>query len=169
MNQPPSNLGRRGFLGTITGSVLAFAYAPWQRFLEWLKDEQTIAVEEALLSCLLIEPSLMNTALREFNDMDFTFWEDMLIFESLAEMHLRGEVINVITLTLNLRERNNLLEDCGGAEEITRISMLLPTAASYQHYAKKFQKLAAEKHERIEKLRARIYSGRRDRSHLPNT
>jgi replicative DNA helicase len=126
-------MSRRGFLGTVTGSALAFFAGSSPQLAAWIKAERSLAVEKALLSCLLIDPSLMERAWMELHSWMFISRKHLLIFWRLKFMHLFCGGIDFITLAQLLRD-NGQFEECGGAAYLTEIFTFVPTAANYRHY-----------------------------------
>lgn len=96
---------------------------------------QDIEAEKALLGCMLLDEETRLSIL-EFVKKDF-FYDSahQHIFSSIATLFEKGKKCDLITLSHQLKQ-DGKLEEVGGAEYLTEILELIPSAAFGEEYAK---------------------------------
>ena len=122
---------------------------------EGLKDKVPSHNEEAevaTLGALLLDPEALATVIRYLRPEDFYKTAHQRIFQSILTLFDRNAAIDLITLTEQLREAG-LLEACGGAAYIARLTSAVPTSANVKYYAQIVQECS------IRRNLARIASG----------
>ncbi len=96
---------------------------------------QNLEAEQSVLGGILIENSAINkvTEILEVND----FYRDAhrKIFNALIDLSERDEPADLITLTNELRKKNQL-DAIGGASYLASLIDSVPTAANIEYYAK---------------------------------
>lgn len=90
--------------------------------------------EESVLGGILVDNFTMNLATEILKPADFYKKAHFKIFEAMAALHDRGEAIDAITLSEELK-KTNILEECGGLEMISRLATSTPSAANIVYYA----------------------------------
>lgn len=95
----------------------------------------SIEAEEAVLGSLLIDPDALfevSTFLRP----DFFYREqNKWIYQSILDLHDRREPVDLITLTEELRRREQL-EELGGEAYVIGLINIVPTSINAKHYGK---------------------------------
>ena len=102
-----------------------------------LKDRippHNLEAEIATLGALLLDAEAITTVIRYLRAEDFYKTPHQRIYQSILNLFDRNEAIDLITLTEELKG-NNLLEACGGAAYISRLTSAVPTSANVQYYA----------------------------------
>ncbi|MCL4489521.1 MAG: replicative DNA helicase [Chloroflexi bacterium] len=94
-----------------------------------------IEAEEAVLGALLIDPDAIIKVAPILRAEDFYLEKHAWIFEAIFALHERREPIDFLTVVSEL-ERNNRLNDTGGAAYITALINAVPTAVHIEHYAR---------------------------------
>lgn len=96
---------------------------------------QNLEAEQSVLGSMLIEKEAILRAMEILRPEDFYRDAHRGIFETIVSMYDRGEAIDLITVSENLRQRG-ILEDIGGLAYLTTLANAVPTAANVEHYAK---------------------------------
>jgi replicative DNA helicase len=91
--------------------------------------------EQAVLGSILLEPSVIVTVTERLRPEDFYRQAHQRLFQVMVELSERGEPVDLVTLTSELRDRK-LLEEVGGVPYLTELSSVVPTAANVEYYAK---------------------------------
>ena len=89
--------------------------------------------EEAVLGSLLIDPDAVLKVASFLEADDFYRERNGWIYRAILELHERREPADFVTLCDEL-ERNNLLQEIGGAGYITQLINNVPSAAYIEHY-----------------------------------
>ncbi len=122
---------------------------------EGLKDKVPSHNEEAevaTLGALLLDSEALATVIRYLRPEDFYKTAHQRIYQSILTLFDRNAAIDLITLTEQLREAG-LLEACGGAAYVARLTSAVPTSANVKYYAQIVQECS------IRRNLARIASG----------
>jgi len=90
--------------------------------------------EVATLGALLLDTEALAVVIRYLRPEDFYKTSHQRIYQSILALFDRNEAIDLITLTEALREAG-LLEACGGAAYIARLTSAVPTSANVRYYA----------------------------------
>lgn len=96
---------------------------------------QSIEAEQSLLGAMMLEQTAMHAGLAKLKSSDFYRPTHSEIFDALSALAVRGEPVDQITLTEELRKRETLME-VGGTEYLFSLVDTLPTAANVEHYAR---------------------------------
>lgn len=89
--------------------------------------------EEAVLGSLLIDPDAVLKVASFLEAEDFYRERNGWIYRAILGLHERREPADFVTLCDEL-ERNNLLQEIGGAAYITQLINNVPSAAYIEHY-----------------------------------
>ncbi len=108
--------------------------------------------EIATLGALLLDPESIAVVLRYLRAEDFYRSAHKKIYQAILDLFSRGEAIDLITLTEELKTKE-VLDSCGGAAYISKLTSEVPTSANVEYYAKIVQGLS------IRRRLARIASG----------
>jgi replicative DNA helicase len=103
-----------------------------------LRDSVPSHNDEAEVACLgavLIDPEALPTIIHLVRPEDFYKAAHQRIYEAVLGLFDRGQSIDLITLTDELRARG-ALEQCGGLASISRLTSAVPTSANVEFYAK---------------------------------
>ncbi len=93
-----------------------------------------IEAEQATLGAMLIEPGATARAMAIVEEDDFYPEAHRIIFHAMAAAAQRGEPVDLVTVSAELR-RNGQLEAVGGGEYLTALIGRVPTAAHVTRYA----------------------------------
>jgi replicative DNA helicase len=91
--------------------------------------------EIATLGAVLIDPEALPTIIPLLRPEDFYRGAHQRIFEAVLSLFDRGQSIDLITLSDELRTRGTL-EICGGGAYISRLTSAVPTSANVEFYAR---------------------------------
>jgi len=90
--------------------------------------------EIATLGALLLDPEALSTVIHYLRPEDFYKTAHQRIYQAILNLFDRTEAIDLITLTEELNN-DNLLEACGGAAYVSRLTSAVPTSANVRYYA----------------------------------
>ncbi len=93
-----------------------------------------VEAEEAVIGSLLIDPEALFQVTPFLKGDDFYIQKNAWIYEAILALHERREPIDFVTLCDEL-ERNEQLEDLGGAAYITHLINVVPSAIHVEAYA----------------------------------
>jgi len=96
--------------------------------------------EKAVLGSILIEPSAFERAADLCEERHFYTKANRLVWRAMAELTKRGEAVDTVTVTDELRKQGTLAE-AGGTGVLAELVNAVATAAHVEHYAR----LVAEK------------------------
>ena len=94
---------------------------------------QAIEVEEAILGALLLEKD----AISKVSLSADMFYKDtnQVIFKSIEKLNKAGKTIDLITVTVDLKN-SGLIDSVGGPIEITKLTSKVSSAANIEQYAR---------------------------------
>lgn len=93
-----------------------------------------LEAEQAVLGSMMIDREAVYTATEVLEPESFYKEAHQLIFSALLALDAKREPIDMITLTEELRQENNL-EKVGSVAYVAAIANVVPTAANVRHYA----------------------------------
>jgi len=96
---------------------------------------QNTEAEQATIGSMLLERDAIVKALDIVGAEDFYKDAHRVIFETIVNMYDRGEPIDLVTVTEELR-KHGALEKVGGVSYITTLAGVVPTAANVEYYAR---------------------------------
>lgn len=91
--------------------------------------------EIATLGAVLLDPEALGQVLGHLRPGDFYRNAHARIFEAVLALYERGEEIDLITLTQELRTRA-ALDGVGGAGYVSSLTSAVPTSANVEYYAR---------------------------------
>lgn len=95
---------------------------------------QSIEAEESILSTILLDNSTLLDVLELLKPEDFYRTAHQKIFTAIDTLFSKAEPVDLITLTNELRD-NDQLEEIGGAAYLARLVDTVPSAINVRHYA----------------------------------
>jgi replicative DNA helicase len=95
----------------------------------------SIEAEQSVLGAMLLDREAIISASGQIKPEDFYRDSHREVFEAVMELFEKGEPVDLVTLTEQLRQRNTL-EAVGGVGFLTDISSSVPTTANAAHYAR---------------------------------
>lgn len=90
--------------------------------------------EQSVLGAIFLEPQAIVTASETLLTDDFYQASHRLIFDAMLRLSDLGKAIDILTVTEELSNRNEL-EDVGGISYMTELANAVPTAANVAYYA----------------------------------
>ena len=96
---------------------------------------QNIEAEQSVLGAMLIEKEALLTGAELLRSQDFYKDSHRLIFSSLLLLAEKGDAVDLVTLSEELR-RQKVLEEVGGAVYLTTLANATPTAAHIEYHAR---------------------------------
>ena len=91
--------------------------------------------EKAAIGALLLDGEELSSVLKYLRHSDFYTNPHKKIFKGIVNLFQKGEAIDLITLTEELRSEGEL-NNCGGAAYISSLTSAVPTSANIEYYAK---------------------------------
>lgn len=91
--------------------------------------------EQAVLGSMLLDGAAALAALEMLRPDDFYAQAHRHVFSAIADLHARGEGVDLVTLSEELRRRGHL-EDVGGVSYLAELAAAVPSSAHVQHYAR---------------------------------
>ena len=101
--------------------------------------------EIATLGALLLDTEALGTVIHYLRSEDFYKTAHQRIYQAILNLFDRNEAIDMITLTEELKN-DNLLEACGGAAYVSRLTSAVPTSANVRYYAQIVQDCSIRRH-----------------------
>ncbi|MBV8246110.1 MAG: replicative DNA helicase, partial [Candidatus Eremiobacteraeota bacterium] len=96
---------------------------------------QNLEAEMALLGSILVDREIMAVVGEIVHPSDFYAHVHESIYQAMVQLYDRGEPLDKITVSEELRRRN-LLEKVGGLSYLSSLMDTVQTAASATYYAK---------------------------------
>lgn len=96
---------------------------------------QNVEAEQSVLGAILMDNSALTTALELISEDDFYKESHRRIFSSMAELFDRNEPIDIITLTDQLKRKNDL-DAVGGSGYLVSLVSMVPTSANIRYHSK---------------------------------
>ncbi len=96
---------------------------------------QSVEAEIAVLGSMLIEEAAIAGAIELIDEESFYKEAHRIIYRTIIDLFNRNSVVDLITVTEELKKRNEL-DPAGGAAYITSLTASIPTAANLEYYAK---------------------------------
>jgi replicative DNA helicase len=90
--------------------------------------------EIATLGALLLDSDALSTVVHYLRPEDFYKTAHQRVYQAILNLFEKNEAIDLITLTEELKNEN-LLEACGGAAYVSRLTSAVPTSANVRYYA----------------------------------
>ncbi|MBN1525035.1 MAG: replicative DNA helicase [Spirochaetales bacterium] len=91
--------------------------------------------EYATLGAMLLDPEAISTVIRFLRPDDFYKNANKRIYQAILDLYNRGDAVDLITLTEELKTKT-LLESSGGPAYLSELSSRVPTSANVEYYAK---------------------------------
>lgn len=96
---------------------------------------QNIDAERSTLGSMFLEKEAIYKGMELLKPEDFYREAHRVIFEVVIHLANRGEPVDIITVSEELKQRN-MLEKIGGVAYLTDLANSVPTAANIEYYAK---------------------------------
>ena len=96
---------------------------------------QNLDAEQSVLGAMLIDKDAVLRAMEFVRPQDFYRDAHKHVFEAMLDLTERGEAIDLITVTEELRQKG-VLDQVGGAAYVAGLANLVPTAANVEYYAR---------------------------------
>ena len=94
----------------------------------------SVESEQSILGAILLDKDAMITVSETIRPDDFYKEAHKIIYECMITLSNKGEPIDLITLTEELRRQGHL-DDVGGISYITSLSTIVPTTSNVKYYA----------------------------------
>ncbi len=117
--------------------------------------------EIATLGALLLDSEALSTVIRYLRAEDFYKTAHQRVYQAILDLFDRNEAVDLITLTEELKS-NDLLEACGGAAYISRLTSAVPTSANVRYYAQIVQECSIRRN--LARIASQITSDSYDES-----
>lgn len=92
-----------------------------------------IEAEQSVLGCVMIDGDAGFAIIDALKTNDFYVEAHQLIFDAMGDVQRQNKPIDFITLTDEL-DKNGLMDKVGGAEYITTLTNIVPSASNHKHY-----------------------------------
>ncbi len=92
-----------------------------------------LEAEQALLGCLILDPSLPNEVASFIKEEDFYAESHKLIFNAMSDLIRSNLPIDIVTLS-DMMDKHGTLVKAGGIEYLTTLLNVIPSSANYQKY-----------------------------------
>ncbi len=96
---------------------------------------QNLVAEQSVLGAMLIDKAAIAKSVEKLKRDSFYRDAHTYIYESILELFDRGEPVDLVTVTENLR-KNGKLDAIGGSVYISDLINSVPTSANVEYYAK---------------------------------
>jgi len=96
---------------------------------------QSIEAERSTLGSMLLEKEAIYKGAEVLKPEDFYREAHRVIFEVVTHLANKGEPVDIITVSEELKQRS-MLDKIGGVAYLTTLANSVPTAANIEHYAK---------------------------------
>lgn len=95
---------------------------------------QDSAAEQSVLGAIMLDKNAIIKVADLLRPIDFYDPRHKKIYEAILELFSRGEPIDVLTVSAELK-RNKKIKDTGGSDYLAELLNLVPTSAHVVHYA----------------------------------
>lgn len=96
---------------------------------------QNIEAEQSVIGAVLLDKEVLSNVTEIISSKDFYRDDHKEIYEAVIDLYERGEPIDLITVSEQLKLRGTL-ESVGGLEYLTNLAGAVPTTANAKHYAR---------------------------------
>lgn len=96
---------------------------------------QSIEAEQSVLGSIFLDPDTVVNVLEYLEPTDFYRKSHQIIFDVILSLYNRNEAVDVVTVTNEL-ENKNQLENVGGLDYLGEVATFVPTSANVEYYAK---------------------------------
>jgi replicative DNA helicase len=96
---------------------------------------QNLEAERSTLGSMLLDKEAIFRAMEILRPEDFYKEAHRIIFQAVVSLANRNEAVDLVTVTEELRQKNQL-EDVGGVPYLTSLVNAVPTAANVEFYAR---------------------------------
>jgi len=96
---------------------------------------QNLDAEQSVLGSMMIDQEAVMKAMEILRPDDFYRDAHKVIFEAILALSDRGEPVDIITLSEELRQ-NNALEKVGGVAYVASLANIVPSSANVEYYAR---------------------------------
>jgi replicative DNA helicase len=96
---------------------------------------QNLEAEQSVLGAILLDNAALAKAMEVLTDEDFYRTAHRKVFAAMLELSEQGEVIDLLTLTENLRAKG-ALEAVGGAAYLGELVQAVPSSANVKYHCK---------------------------------
>jgi replicative DNA helicase len=96
---------------------------------------QNIEAERSTLGSMLLDKEAIYKGVEVLKPEDFYREAHRVIFEVVTHLTNKGEPVDIITVSEELKQRN-MLDKIGGIPYLTTLANSVPTAANIEHYAR---------------------------------
>ncbi|AQS54156.1 Replicative DNA helicase [Jeotgalibaca dankookensis] len=96
---------------------------------------QSIEAEQSVLGSIFLDPDTVVNVLEYLEPTDFYRKSHQIIFDAILSLYNRNEAVDVVTVTNEL-ENKNQLENVGGLDYLGEVATFVPTSANVEYYAK---------------------------------
>ena len=96
---------------------------------------QNIEAEQSVLGALLLDANAIDKIGEILRPEDFYRQDNRIIYEAILALRGKGQAVDLVTVTEELRAMGKL-EEVGGTATITALSNAVPTAANVEYHAK---------------------------------
>lgn len=96
---------------------------------------QALEAEQSVLGCILIENESLDRVMEVLTVEDFYRESHRKIYQAMIELSLKGEPVDLLTLSDFLKNRGDL-EEVGGSHYLAQLADAVPTAAHVQSYTR---------------------------------
>lgn len=92
--------------------------------------------EKAILSCILMNPSIVAQVVEKLDSEDFFWPENRAVYKAIQSLYEKNIPIDIVSVANEIKylKLENELDFVGGLEYIASLIELLPIVKSYQHY-----------------------------------
>ncbi|RDY25507.1 replicative DNA helicase [Romboutsia weinsteinii] len=94
----------------------------------------SVESEQSILGSILLDKDAIITVTENIRPDDFYKEAHKIIYECMIRLSNKGEPIDLITLTEELKKQGHL-DDVGGISYITSLSTIVPTTSNVKYYA----------------------------------
>jgi replicative DNA helicase len=96
---------------------------------------QNLEAEQSVLGSMIIEREAISKAMEELRPEDFYRDVHRMIYQSMVSLFDRNEPVDLITVSEDLRQKDQL-DKVGGLSYLTTLASIVPTAANIYYYAR---------------------------------
>lgn len=96
---------------------------------------QNVEAEQSAIGSMLLDKEAIPVIMEILKSEDFYREDHKEIFESIMDLFDKGEPVDLITVSEQLKSRGTL-DGIGGLEYLTNVANAVPTTANARHYAK---------------------------------
>lgn len=95
---------------------------------------QSLEAEQSVIGSMIMDREAIESVKDTITEDDFYHPDLKLIYESIVELYVNNKPVDLVTLQSKMQD-NNVLDQIGGIDYLSKLAMAVPTSTHAKHYA----------------------------------